>query len=168
MSNQDGTALIPLMNRRGVPSAYTKVDEADLPMLRLYRWWRDGRYVAGKLLDGTGGVVRMHRLLLGLTETHQQADHINRDPLDNRRQNLRTVDQAQNNQNCGFDRRNKSGYRGVHWSSHRQRWIATCRLDGRKYTLGQFTDPAEAGRVAAAFRARHMPYSEDALQKAPT
>jgi hypothetical protein len=168
MSEANGEALILLMNRRGLPAAYAKVDEADLSMLRLYRWWRDGRYVAGKRLDGTGNVVRMHRLLLGLTETRQQADHINRDPLDNRRQNLREVDQAQNNQNCGFDRRNKSGYRGVHWSSSKQRWIATCRLEGQKYTLGQFTDPAEAGRVAAAFRARRMPYSEDALQTAST
>ena len=72
-------------------------------------------------------------------------DHINGDPLDNRRQNLRVCTQSENAQNRGKQKNNTSGYKGVF--ANGKRWMARIRLDGKDKYLGNFKTRAEAGRV---------------------
>lgn len=47
---------------------------------------------------------------------------------------------------------NTSGYTGVHWHKRCKRWVARVTVDGKKLTLGYFTDiddAVKARRVAA-------------------
>lgn len=98
-------------------------------------------------------VVKLHRLIMG-AQKGQQVDHINGDGLDNRRCNLRVVDQRQNNYN---QTRKKSGctsrFRGVSRHTATNRWQVHMQTNtGRKH-LGYFTDEEEAARAydAAGF-----------------
>lgn len=139
----------------------TEIDDEDAYLSR-GRWWLDSNgYVVG-YLESTKRVVKLHRVVLGLEDPKEHCDHINRDPLDNRRRNLRKVTNAQNRQNLDPYASNRSGYRGVYWSKSKQRWIAECRLNGKNHTLGRFRDVRDAANAAARFRAEHMPFSEDA------
>jgi hypothetical protein len=68
-------------------------------------------------------------------------DHINGDKTDNRIANLRECSPGENirNQPC----RAACGFKGVH--PNKKRWSAHIRVDNRKYHLGTFDTPEEAG-----------------------
>lgn len=59
-----------------------------------------------------------------------EIDHINRLPLDNRKENLRLVSHQENLCNKGLYRNNKSGYKGV--SIENNRWRAECYFMGKR------------------------------------
>jgi hypothetical protein len=111
---------IPLRKRDGTIAAVAIVDEEDAHLVRRFYWHLSTRGYAMRsaYLGRTNGKGRseghfMHRQILGLKSgDRHQVDHINRDKLDNRRQNLRLVTQAENNQNVvgGYGR---SGIRGA-------------------------------------------------------
>lgn len=70
----------------------------------------------------------------------KQIDHINRNTLDNRRQNLRIVDCWSNNQN----KQNDNNWRGITWDKARNKWKATLQYNGRVYNLGRFDEFRDA------------------------
>lgn len=106
--------------------------------------------------------VLLHRLVLGLVGVSTPlVDHINRNPLDCQKSNLRLATQAQNLQNRSprGNRNNRSGYRGVRLASNKKAWEASHRLDGVTHHIGRFPTAEEAGAAAAAWRAEHMPFA---------
>lgn len=79
-----------------------------------------------------GSIVHMQRLVLGLCDDDKRvADHINRNPLDNRRENLRTVDHATNHHNIevkgsmGVERRYNGRYRAYIKMNYRKTYLGT-------------------------------------------
>lgn len=161
--------FVPLHDRTGAAVAFARVDDADFEALSAHCWhrWhppsgrRGGPYARRRV--GDSDVIFMHRQLLGLEAGDpREADHINGNGLDNRRSNLRTCTQAQNKQNVRGCR-GTSRYRGVYWDPRGRKWRAQVKVDKRLHRLGSFDDEDEAGRVAAEFRAQHMPFSAEAL-----
>jgi hypothetical protein len=55
----------------------------------------------------------MHRLILGIPNS--EVDHVNGNPLDNRRVNLRLATRAQNSANTRSRKNTTSKYKGVYW-----------------------------------------------------
>jgi hypothetical protein len=134
------------------------VDEADLSLVSAHHW----RYLRGYAITAAAGrTIFMHRLITGAPKG-MQCDHINRDRADNRRANLRVVTHAQNGQNMPAIG-GSSPHRGVSWHKGRQKWRADAVVAGKQHWLGMFDSELEAARVASEFRARHMPFSEDAM-----
>lgn len=117
-------------------------DPDDEPMLNGYRW---SGYLIYKRMYAMTEVDRkrvyMHRMLL---PEAKEVDHINRDGLDNRRENLRSCTHSQNIANSEF-KPNISGYRGV--SQNHKRWRAKIKVHGREIYLGNYVTPEEAARV---------------------
>lgn len=78
-------------------------------------------------------------------------DHINGNPLDNRRSNLRVVTSAQNAANQGPRRKGSSQYKGV--SRRRGGWVAQITAQRRALCIGLFAQEIYAalayGLVAA-------------------
>lgn len=71
-------------------------------------------------------------------------DHIDRNPLNNRIENLRSVDKRVNSINRFPPSNNASGIRGVSWSKSSQKWSAQIKVDQRKIHLGVFSDINDA------------------------
>jgi len=67
-------------------------------------------------------------------------DHINGNKNDNRIENLRSVNQAQNLQNRKISKRNKSGYTGINFNKKRNRYLVSI---GKK-SVGWFKTLEEA------------------------
>lgn len=79
-------------------------------------------------------------------------DHVNGDRADNRLANLREATRLQNAANARRPCTNTSGYKGVHWATHRRKWRASIGVNYRKLYLGYFATPqdAHAAYIAAA------------------
>lgn len=138
--------------------AWALVSTEDYGVLSAFRWYRSSEGYARR--SEGGRKVYMHRELLGLQPGDGLfGDHINGDRLDNRRENLRVVTRAQQQQNVPGQRGKSSEHRGVHWRKDIGRWNVQVRVNGTVHNLGVFDDEAEAAHVAAAFRERHMPFS---------
>ena len=97
-----------------------------------------------------GGVKRtaiyMHREILE-AKNGEIVDHINRNVLDNTRENLRVVTAQQSVCNRRVLRTKKgvkcSNYRGVYYSG----WMAAIQVNGKKKYLGTFNTEEEAARA---------------------
>lgn len=86
-----------------------------------------------------------------------QIDHINSVRDDDRFDNLRAATNAENSQNRGPQRNNRSsGLRGVHFHAQSGKWRARIKFDGCHYSLGLHDKPEEAAAARDAFVAKHL------------
>ena len=88
----------------------------------------------------------LHRWIINCSEG-MQVDHINRNSLDNRKENLRIVTSRENNMN----RRNNAKIPGVRWHSQGKKWNARITIKGKEKSLGMFNNYDEA--VSARLKA---------------
>lgn len=149
------TVEIPLSTKGYV----TLVDDEDAHMVQTARWCahKNGKnkqkvYVQGKVrVDGRLVNVYLHRWLLD-APSGMDVDHINGDPLDNRRNNLRLATRAQN---CANTPPRAGEFKGVHWHPYAGRWCARMNDGQKNRSLGYFTNPEDAARAydAAAWEA---------------
>ena len=154
----------PVENRQIV--AYAKVDDEDYERLNQWRWtWPNSDYPARprprfKNKETTGSrYIYMHNEVMG----GLYVDHIDRDRLNNQRNNLRWATKAQNVQNMPRNSVNTSGVKGATWHARLKAWIAVVTVDGERHYYGGFPDIGEADKVLKAARARLMPFSQEAL-----
>ena len=131
------------------------VDDCDWDWLSQYRWFacNTGRKIyamrKSPRTDGRQSTVYMHREILR-TPDGFETDHINMNPLDNRRANLRISTSAQNQANS--ERRKILGFKGV--TKRGKKWRAQMRLSGKRVWLGSFST-AEAAAKACDDAARN-------------
>lgn len=80
-----------------------------------------------------GGKSYLHQIVIGEKAEGKVVDHINHNPLDNRRENLRLVEYSVNS----FNRTpsNKSGVTGVNWDPQRKLWRARINYHYKEYSM---------------------------------
>ena len=71
-------------------------------------------------------------------------DHKNRNPLDDRIENLRECTHSQNQANRSKHSTNTSGYKGVSWNKQRAMWMAMISINSKNKNLGYFATPKRA------------------------
>lgn len=119
-------------------------DESDLDFVRSRIWLIDSYgYATAKI---NGKTYRMIRLLLEPNED-QFIDHINGNPRDNRRCNLRLARYVDNQRNMRVPRHNTSGYKGVSYRHDRHKYRAYISLHNRTKHLGYFDDIKDAAKA---------------------
>ena len=142
------------------------VDEADYHRFRHYNWFlsKTGYAVGYVPVDGRHTLTYLHRLILQPGEG-EQVDHVNGDPLDCRRANLRIATPSQNGQNRRVSSRSKTQLKGVGWHKGRGRYHARIQLEGIRVHLGFFDDKETAALVYDA--AARLLFGEFALCNYP-
>ena len=78
------------------------------------------------------------------SSSNNQIDHIDINPINNRIENLRRVNQSQNNRNKNKKKNCSSQYRGVSWYKPSNKWLAHINIAGKLKHLGYFTNEEEA------------------------
>lgn len=88
--------LIPLRGKKGA-NKFAKVSPKDYERLSRSKWYVDDNGYAVR--ESKQGRVFMHRDVHGETAEGMVVDHVNRDRLDNRRENLRVMTYVENANN---------------------------------------------------------------------
>ena len=135
---------IILSNNKGI----TIVDDGDYDMLSEYIWYylKPGYCQTHIYLNGKRTSITMHRFLLG-TYKNKEIDHIDRDKLNNRRDNLRIVTKSQNKINVERRRLGTSKYKGVNFHKVSGKWQARVQKDKKREYLGLFKSENEAAEA---------------------
>lgn len=103
--------------------------------------------------------VRMHKIITN-TDESTIIDHINRDKLDNRKENFRYATSSENRINSNIRSDNISGIQGV--SLENGKWRVRISVNGKYLHLGMFDDFDDA--VKARLKAEKQYYGEFAMQ----
>ncbi|PEM64409.1 HNH endonuclease [Bacillus toyonensis] len=98
------------------------------------------------IIDGMH--VFLHRHVYGDIKEGNQVDHINRNPLDCRMNNLREVTVSQNNQNRRF--------KGYHFNTKERKWYAKIKANGKHIHLGTFNNENDASRAYKDARIKYF------------
>ena len=124
---------------------FALVDDDDFEELSQFKWYAQWNphtqsfYAMRniRLTNGKPATERMARRILGLERgDKRQADHLNHQTLDNRRENLRIVTATQNKRN------NRT--KGYSWHKRDKKFHAQIRVNGVRRHLGLYDSPAEA------------------------
>lgn len=118
-------------------------DKEDLYKIENFRWRLSHKGYARCVItiNGKRRTVFAHRFLIG-AKKEEIVDHINRNRLDNRRENLRIVDIKASSINRCLKKGNKTGYAGVY--KNNDCWTAKITKDGKWVTIGRFNTFDEA------------------------
>jgi hypothetical protein len=118
---------------------FALVDDEDYDYLNQWKWWYTTRGYAVR--EEKRRVIFMHRFLMN-TPDGFDTDHINRNKLDNRKENLGIVTKSQNFMNINPRKNNKSGVKGV--QKNKNSWMARIKVGYRSIYLGTFLDKQDA------------------------
>jgi len=130
----------------------TIVDGVDFDWLNSFRWRVDYHGYVFRLdwAKGKNLHISMHRLILD-PPSGLLVDHINHDPLDNRRENLRIVTKSQNGRNSRGWEKSSSTYKGVSFMKARSHlsapWMACITTNGRSKYIGVYETEIEAAKA---------------------
>lgn len=103
-------------------------------------------------------VVSMHWIIVG-----KYYDHADRNPLNNRKYNLRKATFIENSQNSTIRKDNKSGFTGIYWIEKIKKWEAYIEINKKRKYLGYFIDKEDA--ILARLKAEKEYYGEFAPQR---
>lgn len=130
---------------------FALVDDEDFEWLNQWKWYYSNGYAMRKPhIRGSkpyrSDIIQMHRLV-NKTPIKFQTDHINRNPLDNRKCNLRTVTLQKNHFNMKPKQNNISGMLGVNWSKKINKWRTRIMINGKDISLGYYINLEDAINV---------------------
>jgi hypothetical protein len=114
------------------------VDDGDFEWLSKYKWQVNHGYAKRDVR-----CIRMHREIIHASKGID-VDHINGNTLDNRKRNLRLVNDFQQNQNSAIRKDNISGCRGVNFFKPRGTWSARIQYNGKRIGLGTYHRKSDA------------------------
>lgn len=145
--------LIPLT--RGI---FAIVDDQDYEALSKHRWHASRDGYALRREYPSRRYIMMHRVIANPGEEYE-VDHINHNPSDNRRENLRICTSSQNKMNRIADKKGRtSQYRGVYFNSLRinsKPWYANIGLNNKSIYIGCYKTEDEA-YAAYQLKAREL------------
>ncbi len=119
------------------------VNDCDYEYLMQWKWraawYRKGFRAVRSLPNGKRTTIFIHTMIgewMGIDTT--LIDHIDHNPLNNLRSNLRSATGSQNLHNRGVNSNNTTGVKGVSFEKSRGKYRAMIKVVGKNYDLGRF------------------------------
>lgn len=114
-------------------------DLEDWEYLKKYYWNLNSNGYVVSVIKGKS--IPMHKIIMP-DKKFEVVDHINRNKMDNRKDNLRYTTYMVNAQNRSLSSRNTSGHTGVY--KFKNKWQASIKANNKTYFLGYFQSKEEA------------------------
>lgn len=137
----------------------TVIDFDDFEAVREFKWHAHlsrKRWCARRnssVGNGKQKTLFLHRFLV---PGFPQVDHIDMDPLNNRRENLRGCTGSQNQHNSKTRADNTSGFKGVGWRAYHKAWCAQICFQNKNVHIGYFSTPEKAAKAYDAAAKRYF------------
>jgi hypothetical protein len=147
---KDGNIMKEILLTKG---KIALVDDDDYEELSKYKWsafCRLGLWYAIRKTWRSEKPRLMHRYILGLVNGDGKiVDHVDRNPLNNTKSNLRLATYQQNTVNCKLSKTNTSGFRGIckDTRSKKERWRAGIQCNGKTLNLGMYPTKEQAAQA---------------------
>lgn len=140
--------IIPVKLPHFKASVPCSVDDKDYEMLSKHKWCQSQGYAVSNLSRKTHKKrrIRMHQILMN-TPKGMHTDHIDGNPINNQKSNLRVCTASQNLMNRGRTRINRSGFKGVSWHKVTKKWQARIKVKRKEMHLGYFKIPEAASEA---------------------
>jgi hypothetical protein len=124
------------------------VDDDDFERLSKFNWHYTNKGYAVRKHNEISNLAQvfMHRDILNCPKG-KFVDHINRNKLDNRKENLRIADAKQNGANRDILSNNTSGYIGVSYCKRMRKWSASTRVNFKQKHLGYYDSKEDAAKA---------------------
>lgn len=140
-----------LMGKHGIKEgAYVLISKSDLSFILEFDWYlgKEGYPITygtkeGSIVFGRGR--KLHNLLIKQRTKKDVIDHINRDKLDNRRENLRVCSIRENNYNKTKSKNSTKSYKGI--VGKNKNWMSRVMKDGKSYQIKGATTEKEAALI---------------------
>ena len=137
-----GVCRVTYYDKRGDSKGQFKIDIEDWVNIKDYKWCVDsGGYVMTGAFKPNLYLARF--LVFGLNNSDLQVDHINRDPLDNRKRNLRKCTHFENCINR-VHTNNTSGHPGVYLDKRCNKWRVQINAYKQRIDGGRFDNLQDA------------------------
>ena len=119
-------AILRMVRRHDNFTVDSIIDLEDVERCRHYAWYphHDPNKPEHLTYIKCGDKIRLHRFIANLEDKSLIIDHIDRNPLNNRKSNLKICTVNENNKNLSKYRNNTSGYNGVRYCNNKKRFIA--------------------------------------------
>ena len=138
------------------------IDTEDYDKIKDYCWSehiiRGGYHALETREEDSNSTIRMHYLITG-----KNFDHKDRNPLNNRKYNLRKSGECGNAQNHSLRKDNSTGVSGVNFDKRSGYYIARIQANNKRIKLGQFHSLEDA--IIARLKAEIKYYGEFAPQE---
>lgn len=129
---------------------FALIDDEDFERVNQYKWtFSQGYAVRGKWNKGKTEIILLHRFILNVKK-NELIDHINRNGLDNQKENIRIATKQQNAINSNISVANTSGYKGVSFmkgEGRRKKWRAVIKFNQKYIHIGYFMHIIEAAKA---------------------
>lgn len=139
------------------------VDDEIHDLINQWKWrakeWRVGKFYATRstrhdLDKKKFQLIYMHRFIVG-DKPGFVIDHINRNSLDNRKENLRYVTISQNGWNTEKQKRNTTGFKGVRLDKRRNKFYPGITVNSQFFWGGYFDAAEDAARAYDLLAKKH-------------
>jgi hypothetical protein len=147
-----------------------KVDDDDFEKLKSYKYCLSSHGYAQRniCVSGKWTTVSMHRDVMGTDKS--LIDHIDGNPLNNTKENLRIANYQLNARNAKSKSGTVSKFKGVTYVKESNKWRVRICINGRNKQIGYFRDEIEAAKayddkafeLFGEFARLNFPRNEDA------
>jgi len=119
--------IILLKNNKCEIIDYSIIDKNDYGVIKNYKWHKNSSGYCVSTKDKKE--IRLHRLILN--NPNKLVDHIDRNKLNNKKNNLRTACYSLNGYNRKKMITNRSGITGVFYNKRKNTWIARITVNNK-------------------------------------
>ena len=138
-------------------------DLEDYDKIKNFYWENNHGYAIARIYNQENQeYIYMHRLILD-AKNGEVVDHINRNRLNNLKNNLRITDNFGNARNASIAKNNTSGVVGVSFINNRNMWVAQITVNYKNMNLGYFINKEDA--IRTRLRAEKEYFGEFAPQR---
>ena len=118
------------------------IDNEDVDKVKQHKWRSNGN----KYFKNPKGLY-LHRFIMNCNDKNMTVDHIDGNPLNCLKSNLRICTEKENSMNHKIQSNNTSGCSGVTFRKDTNKWTVSIQVGYKVYRLGCYNSKEEAIRV---------------------